>query len=216
MGYNAFQQRRIDAGLCKDCGSERGSDGTSVFCRPCADGHSRRQSARKARLRAEWAQAGATVCNNCGTLMPDGTFKLCERCRDHFRSAQKVAGPRRRARKEAAGECANCAEPALRPSRYCRKHVLENGLRKHGIEADRYEEFWKKLQAQGFRCYYTGELLVPGVNASIDHRVPTSRGGSRTDIDNCVWCDRDVNAFKNDLTEEEFVQRCKAIAERFS
>jgi hypothetical protein len=148
--------------------------------------------------------------------MPDGTFKLCERCRDHFRSAQKAAGPRRRARKEAAGECASCAEPALRPSRYCRKHVLENGLRKHGIAADRYEEFWKKLQAQGFRCYYTGELLVPGVNASIDHRVPTSRGGSRTDIDNCVWCDRDVNAFKNDLTEEEFVQRCKAIAERFS
>ncbi len=95
-------------------------------------------------------------------------------------------------------------------------HTLENSLRKYRIAKNRYEEFWQKLVAQDFRCYYTGVHLVPGVNASLDHRVPRSRGGDPADIDNCVWCDRLINAFKNDLTEAEFVERCKIVAARFS
>ncbi len=216
MAYSAYQQQRIDAGLCKGCGAERGDAGTSVFCRPCADRHSQRQSSRKARLRAEWAKAGPLTCNHCGVALLDDSYKSCPRCRERHRENWKGAAPRRRARKEAAGECVDCREPALVPSRYCRRHAMGNILRKHGIPAERYEEFWRKLETQGFRCHYTGEPLVPGVNASIDHRIPTSRGGSKTDIENCVWCDRNVNAFKRDLTEEEFVQRCKAVAERFS
>jgi len=73
---------------------------------------------------------------------------------------------------------------------------------------------WAKLEAQGFRCYYTGVELVPGTNASLDHRIPRSQGGDPLDPDNCVWCDRLINAFKNDLTEAEFVERCKAVVDK--
>jgi hypothetical protein len=70
------------------------------------------------------------------------------------------------------------------------------------------------LEAQNFRCHYTGVELIPGQNASLDHRIPRSRGGDPFDIDNCVWCDRLINAFKNDLTEDEFVARCRTVVDR--
>jgi hypothetical protein len=216
MAYSLFQQQRIDAGQCKDCGADRGDDGTSVFCRACADRHSRRQSARKDRLRKEWAQAGALTCNGCGAALLDDSYKLCERCREYGRAAWKVAAPRRLARKQAEGECAECRDPILAPTRYCRRHWIGNFLRHCRIPQSRHGEFWDMLTAQDFRCYYTGVRLVPGVNASLDHRIPTSRGGSRTDIDNCVWCDIKINAFKNDLTEAEFLERCRAVVARLS
>ena len=33
------------------------------------------------------------------------------------------------------------------------------------------------FEEQGSRGAYTGELLVPGVTASLDHKLPMSRGG---------------------------------------
>ena len=36
MAYQPYHQKRITAGLCKDCGSPRGEDGTSIYCRACA------------------------------------------------------------------------------------------------------------------------------------------------------------------------------------
>ena len=77
-----------------------------------------------------------------------------------------------------------------------------------------WKAFWEKLERQGFQCHYTGVELVPGINLSLDHLVPKSRGGSSTDIANCVWCDRNINAFKSNLTETEFVQRCRIVVER--
>ena len=215
MAYEATQARRIAAGLCKDCGTERGPSGTTRFCRPCANRHSERQSARKARLRAEWADAGSLVCNNCGVALPDASFKSCSKCRESHRAAWAVTSSALRARKEASGVCIRCSKAAMRPTRYCRWHIMDNSLRKHGISSDQYDVFWQKLESQGFRCYYTGDPLIPGVNASIDHLVPKSRGGSGSDIENCVWCDRDINALKNDWTKAEFIARCKSIADRF-
>lgn len=216
MSYSLFQQQRIDAGLCKDCGAPRGEDGTSIFCRPCAQRHSQRESVRKAELRADWASAGGLVCNSCGSSLPDDTFKRCDRCRKAGRTAWAVRAPVRRQQRASAGICPRCPEAALGPSRYCRIHTLENSLRKYLVPKSRYEDFWQKLVDQDFRCYYTGVELVPGINASLDHRVPRSRGGDPSDLDNCVWCDRLINAFKNDLTEAEFVDRCKVVARRFS
>jgi hypothetical protein len=216
MPYSLFQQQRIDAGQCKDCGGERGDDGTSVFCRACADRHSRRQATRKERLRKEWAQSGTLTCNGCGAVLPDDLYKMCERCREYARVAWNRTNRQRLALKHAAGICVECREPVLPPTRYCRQHWIGTFLRHYRIPPSQNAEFWDKFAGQEFRCYYTGVLLVPGLNASLDHRTPTSRGGSRTDIDNCVWCDIKINAFKNDLTEAEFLERCRAVVARLS
>ncbi|MGL4617891.1 MAG: HNH endonuclease [Chroococcidiopsis sp.] len=91
---------------------------------------------------------------------------------------------------------------------------MGNSIRKYNIPLEQWDLYWQKLQEQKFECYYTGVLLVPEKNLSLDHLLPRSKGGSN-EIDNCVWCDRNINAFKNDLTDEEFIRRCKIIAQRF-
>lgn len=215
MAYQPYHQKRIVAGLCKDCGSPRGEDGTSIYCRACAAKIQARANTRKEAKRKEWAASGALVCNGCGGILPDTTFKLCEKCRQYHSSHWKKTQPVRLARKASIGQCASCSSDALTSSRYCKKHFLDSSLRKYRVPMDDYNRFWEKLEAQEFRCYYTGIEILPGVNASIDHKVPVSRGGSRADIDNCVWCDRNINAFKNDSTDIEFIDLCKRIADRF-
>lgn len=56
----------------------------------------------------------------------------------------------------------------------------------------------------------TGVLLVPGRNASIDHKVPRAKGGS-DDIDNLQWVDLKVNLMKRDLDITEFLSACATV-----
>lgn len=214
MAYEPTQARRIAEGLCKDCGTERGADGTSQLCRPCADKHRARAAASKARKRVRWAASGETICNSCGAILADTTFKTCESCRTYARSHYYSRVRGRRAAKRGTGICVVCPRPITHASNYCRLHWLEGGLKRYGFTRDQYDTMWAMLEAQEFRCYYTGVELVPGLNCSLDHRTPVSREGDPMDPENCVWCDRLINAFKNDLTEAEFVERCQAVVNR--
>jgi 5-methylcytosine-specific restriction endonuclease McrA len=66
------------------------------------------------------------------------------------------------------------------------------------------------FEAQQRTCAYTGEVLIPGINASLDHKIPTSRGGTN-DRENLQWVTARVNSMKSDLTHEEFVALCRHI-----
>lgn len=55
--------------------------------------------------------------------------------------------------------------------------------------------------AFGHKCAYTGKH-VPGKLGNIDHIIPKSRGGT-DDLENLVWCDKDINSRKADRTPEE-------------
>lgn len=61
----------------------------------------------------------------------------------------------------------------------------------------------------GCHCYYCGaDLRAPGVEATLDHRVPRSRGG--TDVrSNLVPACRECNAAKGCLTVEEYRERVR-------
>ena len=213
MAYEPTQARRIAAGLCKDCGEERGPTGTTRFCRPCADHHSKRQAERKKSLRAKWAETGL-ACNNCGARLPDERYKNCVQCREKARERYGAKGAEYRRSRRGTGFCVACSSPATPGGgNYCRTHWLDN-TKKYGFTRDQHPALWEKLEKQQFRCYYTGIELIPGVNASLDHKKPRSKGGDMTDLDNCVWCDRLINAFKNDLTDEEFVELCRQVVNR--
>lgn len=69
------------------------------------------------------------------------------------------------------------------------------------------EKLW---EAQGRRCVYTNECLTPGVNMSLDHRVPRSRGGS-DEPENLQWVTKTINLSKNALTEDAFLNLCRAV-----
>ncbi len=56
----------------------------------------------------------------------------------------------------------------------------------------------------------TGVELIRGVNASLDHKFPTSRGGSSS-VENLQWVTKTVNLAKRDMTVEEFLVLCRAL-----
>ena len=69
------------------------------------------------------------------------------------------------------------------------------------------------LLRQNYECAYTGKKLVIGVNASIDHIVPTTKGGNNF-IENLQWVDIKINRMKNDMSHQEFISTIKLILSR--
>lgn len=215
MSYNKCQQTRLDGGLCIDCGDHRGGNGTRVFCRSCASKHAQTATRNKQRRRAVWASSGEMVCNKCGAEKPDDNRKACTACRDKAALYNKTRGPQRRAEKSARSECWECASPKLPTANYCKRHFLRSILKNNDIPMNMADAMWQKLEDQEFCCFYSGRRLKPGINASIDHKTPRSRGGDN-ELPNLVWADRDINAFKNDSTAEEFFALCVQIATRWA
>lgn len=83
-----------------------------------------------------------------------------------------------------------------------------------GVKSGLWMSLKEKLEAQNFKCAYTGEAIVPGINASIDHIVPASRGGS-DGPENLQWVSKVINLMKTSMTHDEFIAMCKRISERF-
>ena len=67
------------------------------------------------------------------------------------------------------------------------------------------------FQEQGGHCVYSGEVLIPGDNASVDHKVPILKGGNNN-ITNLQWITKDINRMKGKLTHTEFVLLCAKVA----
>jgi 5-methylcytosine-specific restriction endonuclease McrA len=75
---------------------------------------------------------------------------------------------------------------------------------------------WKELEdlwiKQDGICPYTGSKLILGVDASLDHILPSSRFPEhRHDINNVEWVHYRVNEMKKDWTKEEFLQFMRGI-----
>ena len=191
MPYSKTEQQRIDAGLCKDCGNPRAEDGTVIFCRPCADRHNQRQSARTSALRA------------AGSLITPET-----------RERNRGYGLARIQRHRDAGLCLDCGTPnPTVGDRYplCLDCWFQGIAKKRGGSRRNGPVIKAIFEEQQGRCAYTGELLVPGATASLDHKIPMSRGG-RHDKANLQWVTGRINSMKADLTHEEFVALCGVIA----
>lgn len=66
------------------------------------------------------------------------------------------------------------------------------------------------VEGQGFRCALTGEMLT-SVTATIDHITPLSRGGPHI-LANAQVVAAYVNAAKGQMTNDEFIAMCVAVA----
>lgn len=128
------------------------------------------------------------------------------------------AGLRHMQKRVAMGKCWSCSQDTMPTSNsFCEKHwfaamarwalgsgTIDNGNRLH-----------EKLKSQEYRCPYSGVLLVPGDNCSLDHVLPKCRYPERAkDIDNLQWVLTDVNHAKAHMTHEEFVTMCCVVADR--
>lgn len=63
---------------------------------------------------------------------------------------------------------------------------------------------------QSGRCAMTGERLVEGVNASLDHIRATSAGGSLSS-ENVRWVTLIVNHAKRHYSDADFIAMCRAV-----
>ena len=169
-------------------------------------------------------------CVECGQRAVRGIIR-CAECAAKMGRAQTLL-KEDRSRKRV---CIQCGDPdvcnnykmqtkrqlgELTKACYCQKCYLKKlSMRTFG-NSHRWLELLEVFNAQGGTCAYTGDHIVIGESASLDHREPclTSKRnrGTNADISNLHWVRWDINFMKRDLSEDEFIANCKAVAKRFS
>lgn len=79
------------------------------------------------------------------------------------------------------------------------------------IETITRKQIMDLLERQKYRCALTGWELTPQT-ASIDHVQPLGRGGDHH-IDNAQIVEWRINQAKGSMTNEEFIEMCRAVAD---
>lgn len=166
----------------------------------------RERNAAKAR---EWRKAHAEE------------LKVKERARNLLRGDKVRENVRQRnSRLVSQGRCVNCCDPIIPGSKsFCELHWLANIATRNFSKGNggigKAQALKEILVKQDFKCTYTGVTLIPGVNASIDHKQPVSTHPELQDsLENIQWVSYTVNKMKTNLSEPEFFALCKLITER--
>lgn len=140
-------------------------------------------------------------CPGCGRSS-DTDSVYCSECLVKVRGAHDCLIATRRA----AGDCPECGAPAVTRGNYslCVKCWFKKMSKEHKGTKRRWETLQQIYECRQGRCRYTGEVLVPGKTTSLDHIIPTSRGGSDEE-GNLEWVTKRINSMKGDLTHDEFI-----------
>lgn len=130
-------------------------------------------------------------------------------CVNHL-EIRKTATQVLRMRRQESGLCIRCKAPADAGASCVKCWTINVSVNVCGDTSLRLPLF-DLLKSQDFRCVYSGRILVPAVNANVDHIIPKFQGGS-DDIDNLQWVDKQINRMKTDMSHQEFVAMCRFIA----
>jgi len=157
------------------------------------------QKGRRDKLLAE---GKCWVCGN----ERDSWQKRCIKCSGNMHRTQRKIYQGR----VAAGVCGHCGDVVVGEIGYCEKHWLQRvsiDITKKECSA---EELKQLLESQNYICPYTNEKIIPGVNASLDHKIPQSRGGAH-DLGNLQWVIQRVNMMKQNMLHDEFLDLCRKV-----
>lgn len=169
------------------------------------------QQAAKKRFRQH--RLAARLCVNCATPLVSGDKQQqCPACR----SKGVEATQQRRLRYREEGRCIHCGgdSPIQRDNaeQICVTCYLRACSREHfGTNAQ-----WPMLLAAWERCGgicpYTGLTMRLGIDASVEHRYPSSRFPAlRENPQNIEWIHLRVNEMKRDFTHDEFIAFIRGI-----
>ncbi len=154
------------------------------------------------------------LCANCGKIPPRVGSVHCDSCA----TKQKNGTTKWRQEMRDAGLCNRCGKRPCLPSMKdrCDSFCEPCYFKKTSIDclktAKHAELIGEKLRAQCYRCAHTGELIVLGLNDSLDHILPTSKFPElRSDPANVEWVTRKVNCMKWDSTRDEFIATAYAV-----
>lgn len=190
------RERRLKfkkAGICPICRQQKLSS-VEVSCSDCKlkdlENHRKRQIL--------WQESG--LCESCGKVKEDSTKTKCSTCLIINCDIKTKTYESRKSK----GFCVkHDGEPAT-IGLYCRecwfKCITSSAL---GTQLY-YKEVMRLWDDQKGLCAFSGVILVPGVNASLDHKIPRSAGGL-DEISNLHWVDINLNRLKWDQNYSEFL-----------
>jgi len=199
--YTAWQLDKKERGLCVNCGGTKTT--AKLLCEPCSE-KSRQWKKDRRDIRLE-----KRMCQECGS--PD-LLRGRTRCAPCFEKTL-CAATRCRRRKLEAKLCRECGKvPHISGSQVCADCYFKRTAYQRLGNPALWEGLKQKLADQDFRCPYSGEHLVVGVNTSLDHMLPISLFPERSgDIDNTVWTTRCINKMKGTMSRNEFLSAVRAV-----
>ena len=180
------------AGLCICCFEPKEDSSCGQECISC--------KADKAALYA--AKKLLKQCVSCDIALADCDTFNCLKCLEKANNRYYT--------RKAQGICVCCGAEALPSSNYCLicwfKAMAASALG----DRKRWEDLEKIWEQQQGKCFYTDTILIPGQNASVDHKTPSARGGDNENL-NIQWVIKYINTLKGSLTHEEFIQYLVSI-----
>jgi 5-methylcytosine-specific restriction endonuclease McrA len=134
-----------------------------------------------------------------------------------YLESKRVYQRKKRIEAKEAGVCRECLKrPRHKHLSQCLDCQFRRLAKNHLGSRDRAAELINLLEAQGYRCAYSGRLIDIGENASVEHVVPVSRDRKRkTDITNIKFVDQRINQMKQGLPLSEFLGTCKEVLRFF-
>ena len=188
----AWRNQKIAQGFCPDCGGSL----VASSCLAC------RASATASAQRSAMTRIQQGLCRQCGACNTNNGPR-CPACLQKSRDAYHA--------RAAQGECVICRKHAVAGA-FCLHHWFKNIGSSHGFNVKNggialLKQLWDEQEG---RCAVTGRALVPGNGASLDHVVPTSKGGTN-EKSNLRWVLWEINRAKSDMTHEQFVAMCREV-----
>ena len=146
------------------------------------------------------------ICPRCGKNPLPVDRGRCIDCNEKHYNEIKLTREDRIG-KGLCAECGQCSPTGT--SKSCETCVLKAMAKFHFKDVRKWADL-RRLYDSNFVCPYTGIELTLGLNASLDHRVPKSKGGT-DEISNLqfvhVWC----NSMKNDTEESTFKEELRSF-----
>lgn len=192
---------RIENQLCTTCGISL----TVTKYHTCQD--CRNKSVSKVTNKNK-ERKNLGVCITCGK---DSQFKTycpqCAKIRSNNSSLRKK-------RKIQEGYCRCCEKNKATIKTLCVNCWYKDKAYDNCNDRTKWKELKYLIEQQNYKCSYTGITLIPGVNASIDHIIPRSLGGSN-ELSNLQWVDLSINKMKADILPERFLELINLIKTKY-
>ncbi len=166
------------------------------------------------------------LCRSCNNPAVSGRWR-CEECQK--KSSDIIDSLMNKRRVE--GLCMRCGNPDIlltpgggfksRQDNLCQQCYLKQTARnKFNLKSAKH---WRKLlylwEKQGPICPLSGKQLILGVNTSLDHIIPRSKGGT-SDLSNLRWVyscgDYNINIMRGAQSDEEFRQHIEELHKWFN
>lgn len=215
--------KRVENGLCESCG---GPTNGETYCELCKlrrrkniekqittepTFKERRKQTVQRRRQNRLSQG---ICVMCGKLPARNERTICDICGEKRRGENRRCWENRIKK----GLCRYCGERAItgKTCRSCDTCFLIKTAKKWLPTEDGPAILLDILHRQNSKCPYSGMPLILGENATLDHKIPRSKGGT-ADILNLQWVYYDqefnVNTIKRDMSEENFLKAINTIYE---